>query len=62
MSDSRDEGEWRFELDEVDEDGVVQPERDPIDPGSPSMENVLFMLLGVALALGIGYVTVAGIP
>ena len=46
------EDEWRFELDEVDEEGVVD-ERDPIEPGSPAMENALFVLLGALVTVGI---------
>ena len=42
-----DEG-WRFEL--VD-DADAAPERPPLEPGSPSAENVFFVLVGVALTL-----------
>lgn len=43
--DGPDEGEvWRFGLDEVDGDGIVQS---TIEPGNPSLENVLFVVLGV---------------
>lgn len=44
-----DEG-WRFEL--VDEDAAdAPPERPPLEPGSPSAENVFFVLVGAALTL-----------
>jgi hypothetical protein len=35
---------WRFGLDDVDEDGIVQS---TIEPGTPSLENALFVVLGV---------------
>ncbi|MDH5021625.1 DUF7312 domain-containing protein [Halobacterium rubrum] len=44
------EGEWRFGLDEVGEEADLGP--DPIEPGSPSVENVAFFLLGVATMAG----------
>jgi len=44
------EGEWRFGLDEVGEEADVGP--DPIEPGSPSVENAAFFLLGVATMAG----------
>jgi hypothetical protein len=46
------EGNWRFELDEVDEEGVVD-DRDPIEPGSPALENALFVVLGALVTVGI---------
>jgi len=42
--------DWQFELDEVGEEGDAGP--DPIEPGSPSAENVAFFLLGVATMAG----------
>lgn len=39
-------GEWRFELDEVDEDGIVQPEAEPVEPESVELENALFVAVG----------------
>jgi len=48
-----DEGEgWKFELDEVDEEGIVD-EREAIEPGSPSLESVVFVLLGALVTVGI---------
>jgi hypothetical protein len=47
-SESEGEGEWQFGLDEVGPDGVVEPEPEPIEPGTPRLENVVFVLLGVA--------------
>ncbi|WP_313691154.1 DUF7312 domain-containing protein [Halorarum halobium] len=41
-----DEG-WRFALDDVDEDGIVGPETDPIEPEHVSVENALFVTVGV---------------
>ena len=44
--DERGADEWRFGIDEVGENA----ERDrTIDPGSPSLENAAFVLLGVLL-------------
>lgn len=44
-----DDSEWRFSLDDVGEDnGAAEPvERPPMEPGSPSLENALFVLIGV---------------
>ena len=39
--------EWRFGIDEVGEDAEQAQELPPIEPGSPSLENALFVLLGV---------------
>ena len=52
MSETNDDAEdgWRFELDEVGEEADVGP--DPIEPGSPTAENVAFFLLGVATMAG----------
>lgn len=36
------ESEWRFDLDEVGPEAAP----DPIEPGSPSRENVAFVILG----------------
>lgn len=41
-----DEVQWRFGLDDVGEDAGPPP----LEPGSPAAENVLFVLVGVALA------------
>jgi hypothetical protein len=43
----RTEEEWQFGLDEVGPDGVVEPEPEPLEPGQPSLENVVFVLIGV---------------
>jgi len=45
------DGSWRYGLDEVGPD--AEPEGDSIEPGSPSAENVVFFLLGVAFMLGV---------
>lgn len=52
--DAADPGEenWTFELDEVDEEGVVD-DRDPMEPGSPTLENALFVVLGALVTVGI---------
>jgi len=56
MSDSATEGdgddaEWRFSLEEVTEGGQERPRVQPIEPGDPSLEGALFVLLGIALTL-----------
>jgi hypothetical protein len=55
------EGEWRFGLDDVDENGIVEPQREAIEPGSPSVENTVFVVLGVALTLAVLYASVSGV-
>jgi hypothetical protein len=47
-----DESPWRFPVDEVGEDA---PEPETIDPETPEAENVVFVLLGVALSALIFY-------
>jgi len=52
MPDSTDdapEDDWQFGLDEVGPEAETAPE--PLEPGSPSLENAAFVLLGVALAV-----------
>lgn len=44
---STDEREWQFGLDDVGPDGVVEAEPEPLEPGQPTLENALFVLLGV---------------
>lgn len=46
-----DNSEWEFSLDEVTEGGQQQPPADPIEPGDPSLEGSVFVLLGIALTL-----------
>ncbi len=41
------DGEWEFALDEVGPDGVVESEPEPLEPGRPTLENTVFVLLGV---------------
>lgn len=43
---------WRFELDDVDEDGIVE---DSIEPQDVGFENAVFVLLG-ALAMVLVFV------
>ncbi|MFB6102811.1 MAG: hypothetical protein ABEJ73_09625 [Haloplanus sp.] len=47
-----DESPWRFSVDEVGEDA---PEPDPIEPGTPELENVVFVAVGVLLAVLLFY-------
>jgi len=49
-SETTDDREWRFALDEVGEDAEPRGRPEP-EPGSPSAENVLFVVLGVAATL-----------
>lgn len=51
--DGDDEGEWRFSLSDLEEAESEGPVQQPIEPGSPELENVAFVLLGVVLALAV---------
>ncbi|WP_372909685.1 hypothetical protein [Salinigranum sp.] len=42
-----DDEEWTFGLDEVGPDGAVESDPEPLEPGRPSLENTVFVLLGV---------------
>jgi hypothetical protein len=44
---STEDREWQFGLDDVGPDGVIEEEPDPIEPETPRLENVIFVLLGV---------------
>ncbi|GGC62274.1 MULTISPECIES: DUF7312 domain-containing protein [Haloferax] len=56
------DGEWRFGVDDVGPDGIIDDEPEveqlPIEPESPRAENVAFVLIGVLLAVGLIVVTV----
>lgn len=41
------ESEWRFAVDDVDENGIVQAEAEPIEPERVNLENALFVTVGV---------------
>ncbi|WP_135830178.1 DUF7312 domain-containing protein [Halorussus halobius] len=52
--------EWKYDVDEVGEDADPnapdsadpdRPELEPLEPGSPTAENTLFVALGVATML-----------
>ena len=47
--DPDDEQEWQVTLEDLEDDD--QPEQSAIEPGSPSVENTLFVVLGVLLTL-----------
>ena len=47
------DSEWRYDLDDVDEDGIVEDEPEDLQPGSPSAENALFVALGVLTTLAL---------
>jgi hypothetical protein len=58
---TEDESEWRFGIDDVGPDGIIEDspvEEEPIEPGSPRTENVVFVLLGVFIAVALIFVTV----
>ncbi|GAB3410607.1 hypothetical protein GCM10027435_01400 [Haloparvum alkalitolerans] len=49
-------GDWRFSIDEVGPDGVVEetsPGDEPIEPESIVPEHAVFVALGVLLAVGV---------
>jgi hypothetical protein len=43
---------WRYALDEVGPEAEAES-RPPIEPGSPSLENAVFVALGVLLTLAL---------
>lgn len=49
--DSADDSEWQFGVDEVGEDAASETTEErtlpPLEPGDPSLENAMFVLLGV---------------
>jgi len=57
--DGHDGGEWQFSLEDIekreaDAEAAREAEQrrtEPVEPGDPSIENVAFVLLGVAFAL-----------
>jgi hypothetical protein len=55
-----DESQWRFSVDEVGPGGVTEdthtPETEPIEPGSIDLEHAVFVVLGVALTVGVLFV------
>ena len=42
-----DEREWQFGLDEVGPDGALEAEPEPLEPGQPTLEHTVFVLIGV---------------
>lgn len=57
-AESDEESQWRFAVDEVGDDA---PEPDTIEPGTPVLENVLFVLLGVVLSGFVFYAAIGGL-
>jgi hypothetical protein len=43
--------DWKYELDEVGEDAEPDEPDPELEPGSPSLENALFVALGIASTL-----------
>jgi hypothetical protein len=43
------DSEWRFGLDEVGEEAESTDEQElpPLEPGDPSLENAMFVLIGI---------------
>lgn len=52
------EPQWQFGVDEVGEDA---PEPDTIEPETPVLENVVFVLLGIALSAFVFYTAVGSL-
>ena len=54
------DGNWRFSVDEVGPDGVTEdthtPEDEPIEPGDVEVEHAVFIVLGVAITVGVLFV------
>ena len=54
------DGNWRFAVDEVGPDGVTEdthtPEDEPIEPGDVEVEHAVFIVLGVAITVGVLFV------
>mgnify|MGYP000642076302 CR=1 FL=1 len=57
-----DAGEWRFSLSDIDDDqsavegnvfGSPTSDTEVIEAGSPDLENILFLAVGVLVALGL---------
>lgn len=54
-SESNEDEQWKFGLDEVGPDGIVEetsPGGGPIEPESVNPEHAAFVALGVAVAVG----------
>ena len=55
--DGDDESEWRFSVDDVGPDGVREdthtPDSEPIEPESIDVEHAVFVVLGVAITVGV---------
>lgn len=50
--DDDDEREWQVTLEDLEgDDPSLRPQEPPIEPGSPNVENVAFVVLGVVLTL-----------
>ena len=43
--------EWKYDTDEVGEDGYEPEEPEPLEPGSPTAENAFFVVVGVGTML-----------
>lgn len=51
--------DWKYDLDEVGEDADDEHERETLEPGSPSLENAVFVLLGVFVTLFVFFQLIA---
>ncbi|MUW14258.1 hypothetical protein GJ633_05985 [Halorubrum sp. CBA1125] len=56
-SDGDGEREWRFAVEDVGPDGITEdthtPESEPIEPGDIDPEHAAFVVLGVAVTVGV---------
>lgn len=55
MSEQSQDGDdgWQFGVDDVDEDGIVADKPEPIEPESPDLEHVAFVVAGVLVTLAV---------
>jgi len=56
-----DESPWQFALDEVGEDAEDAEDPTAIEPESVEFENAVFVLLGVALSVGLFVAAIGGL-
>lgn len=46
------ESQWRFSVDDVGPDGIIETERRRIEPEQITVENAVFVVIGLLLGLG----------
>lgn len=47
-TEARGERDWRFDPEDFDDDGPI---REHLEPGSPQMENIIFVIIGILIAV-----------